>query len=145
MGLPVVLRVWVCMGRVSRRSLYVFQLTGWKCCCGLSSNPIQPKVQTIGHEMQWQKKKKKRTSTGSWSNNFSIIHTLFLCHIITVLTPYEITYHKWKWNTSQDIPTHQYVLYYIYYQLRMGFHPVAVAQYKTQGTPTNHKRTQHTN
>jgi hypothetical protein len=28
---------------------------------------------------------------------------------------------------------------YIYHQLRMGFHPVAVAQYNTQGTPTNHK------
>jgi hypothetical protein len=28
---------------------------------------------------------------------------------------------------------------YIYYQLLMGFHPVAVAQYNTQGTPTNHK------
>jgi hypothetical protein len=28
---------------------------------------------------------------------------------------------------------------FIYYQLRMGFHPVAVEQYNTQGTPTNHK------
>jgi hypothetical protein len=25
----------------------------------------------------------------------------------------------------------------------MGFHPVAVAQYNTQGTPTNHKNTSH--
>jgi hypothetical protein len=27
----------------------------------------------------------------------------------------------------------------VYNQRRMGFHPLAVAQYNTQGTPTNNK------